>query len=229
MKYLVQYLYYHRALNDEWTTDYSDELDSDELALRSFTSDAREPGATHHYRLVRLDNPGPDETLTYLADRCHRSRVGNPDFALSHDILHKGCTMPTPTPIPQSQIDPNERMVSVSVKREASNGSKLFLYINAQKLHDTLSALGVPKTGNRFENRPVSRTAIADASFNLSTDVFLTAEYPAKYDLSQVFANPPSLSNLKRMCNSSFDAVRRILEHYQPIDISVEIQKKAVR
>jgi hypothetical protein len=233
MRYLTQYMFHQHAANPDvrWETDYVNYHNTDEQALAAFQMYL--PSVSFQYRLVRHDNDhetdyaAPGAVLTYLATKCSSAAT----TSLSDEILHRGCTMPAlvPAPILQSQIDPNERMVHVAVQRHAATGSKLYLHINATKLHETLAALGVPKVGNRFENRPTSRTAIADASFNLSTEVFLVAEYPAKFDLSQVFTAPPSLSNLKRLCNSSFDAVRRILEHYQPIDISVEIQKKAVR
>jgi hypothetical protein len=56
--------------------------------------------------------------------------------------------------------------------------------------------------------------------------VFLQRAYPAKFNLSEVFAGtPPSMVTLQRVTESAFDVVRKILEHYQPIDITVDIKK----
>ena len=233
-KYQIEYLFYddlRRNSDRQWEIDAGPNVKADDNEAIHWFEGFR-PTAAFAYRLVAVEGEAPNIERHVIACKTAEQTLPANRELFTEDIFQRGCIMPaapTPTPLPASAINPAERMVHVAVKRDTTNGSRLFLYVDAKKLHETLTSLGVPKTGTRFDNRPASRQSVADASFNLSTEVFLNAEYPAKYDLSAVFANPPSLANLKKLCNSSFEAVRKILEHYQPIDISVEIQKKAVR
>lgn len=125
--------------------------------------------------------------------------------------------------------DPNaerKSMIKLNVKRE---GGRVFLYVNAKGMHDVLDQIGVPTDGGiLYKDRPRTTFMVADRVSNtLSTEVLLRKEYPAKFDLSTVYADPPpSFSSLQRLTESAFEQSRKILEHYQPIDISVSIQKK---
>lgn len=120
-----------------------------------------------------------------------------------------------------------KRMIDLNVKRE---GGRLYLYVNAKGLHDTLDRIGVPFSGEMYTDRPRATTAVCDRSSHvLSTETLLKRQYPAKYDLSAVYTEPTNSANLKRLVDSAFEQTRRILEHYQPIDIKVSIQKKVLK
>jgi hypothetical protein len=47
--------------------------------------------------------------------------------------------------------------------------------------------------------------------------------------LTRVFSVPPTFEQLKKLSNSAQEAARKILDHYVPIDICVEIQKKLIK
>ncbi len=119
-------------------------------------------------------------------------------------------------------------MVKLQIKRE---GGRLYMFVNAKGLHETLDAIGVPvdSGNNMYKDRPVAGYTVSSSAFTLSTETLLKKEYPAKFDLSAVFSSqPPSLANLSKLRDSGYEQCRKILEHYQPIDISLDIQKKIV-
>jgi hypothetical protein len=101
-------------------------------------------------------------------------------------------------------------MISTKITREAG---KLMLVINAKDFHDTLDSLGVAHDGTMYLHRPTAETAVANRRF----------------EISGVWSTPPTNANLTALCGSALPAARKILDHYQPIDISIEIQKKIVR
>lgn len=122
-----------------------------------------------------------------------------------------------------------KNMVLIKYLRE---GGKLMVSINAQGLHEILDSIGVQTEGDpaRYKDRPYSVEAVANtSSMILSTETLLVKQYPAKFDLSVVFIKPPSLDSLKKLAQSGYEQCRKILEHYQPIDIQVEIQKKVLK
>ena len=143
-----------------------------------------------------------------------------------------------------------KNMVKVTIRRVAG---KLSLLVDAKDFHTQLDEIGCTHDGARYNDRPAAGNTVANSSFQLSTEVLLRREYrdievqerkktdsgvetvtvkvptTACVDLSSVWTNPPSLDQLKKLCNSTKDAARKILEHYQPIDISVEIHKKVVK
>lgn len=115
-------------------------------------------------------------------------------------------------------------MLKLNVKRESG---RLYLYVDAKGLHDILDRLGVTSSGGMYDHRPRTNHAVADrANRMISTEVLLRKEYPAKYDLSSVFTEPPNIATLQQLTESGFEQTRKILEHYQPIDIAVSIQAK---
>lgn len=116
-------------------------------------------------------------------------------------------------------------MIKLNVKRE---GGRLFLYVNASGLHSILDQIGVPSTAEMYNDRPRAAETVANrTTHTISTDALLRKQYPAKFDLSTVYTDPPpSIASLQRLTESAFEQTRKILEHYQPIDISVSIQKK---
>lgn len=147
-----------------------------------------------------------------------------PNGLLQRLIAHTLPTLDYTDTIQPSTEGPT--MINLNLKRE---DGKLVLYVNAKELHDDLDAIGVSFTGDRYNNQPAASHSIADArTMTLSSNVLLTRKYPHKVDLTGVFPNPPSYNNLKKLCESAHDQTRKILEHYQPIDISVEIHKKLV-
>lgn len=175
------------------------------------------PGVTENARVVSCayfySGPAPYELHI------------NPAGALAHLVAHKLPSLDyTDTPIQPTNESPT--MINLNLKRE---DGRLVLYVNAKELHDDLDAIGVSYTGDRYNNQPAASHSIADArTMTLSSNVLLTRKYPHKVDLTGVFVNPPSYANLKKLCESAHDQTRKILEHYQPIDISVEIHKKLV-
>lgn len=117
-------------------------------------------------------------------------------------------------------------MVSIKIKR---SGGRVVMAVDAKGLHDVLDAIGVPTTdnGDRYADRPRADHAVLNrATSVLSTEVFLRRQYPATFDLSALFNDPPNPSVFQRIGDSAYDQVRKVLEHYQPIDISVSITKK---
>ena len=144
-------------------------------------------------------------------------------------------------------------MIKVGIDRVAG---KLCLLVNAKEFHEQLDEIGCTYLNNRYNDRPASASTIATNTHLMSTEVLLLRDYKeveivkrkkavvegeksevtvvkmpvtACIDLSAVWSNPPSFEQLKKLCNSANDAARKILEHYQPIDICVEIHKKIVK
>ena len=144
-------------------------------------------------------------------------------------------------------------MIKVGCRRI---GGKLHLLVNAKEFHDELDKIGVAHNTVEYLDQPATASQVATSAFQLSPRVLLRRDYrdvevvemkaadaPDKpltkevvkmpitgmFDLSGVFAAPPSIEQLKKLCNSAYDTARKILEHYQPIDISVEIQKKLIK
>lgn len=141
-------------------------------------------------------------------------------------------------------------MIKVGIRRI---GGKLTLLVNAKEFHDQLDEMGCTFTGNRYNDRPAAANTIASSGHVMSTEMLLLRDYKeidvverrktdtgfenvtvkvpvtATADLGTVWSNPPSFDNLKKLCNSANDAARKILEHYQPIDIEIEIHKKVVK
>lgn len=143
-----------------------------------------------------------------------------------------------------------KNMIKVGIKRV--NG-KLCLLVNAREFHTQLDEIGCTYTGTKYNDAPATANTVSSSTHQMSTNVLLMRDYrdvdvveqkkvgdtvekvvtkvpvTACIDLSTVWANPPSFDNLKKLCNSANDAARKILEHYQPIDIAVEIHKKVVK
>ena len=183
---------------------------------------------------------GPADTRTWN-DLC-RDLIQDPS---AYEQLVPPGTTPTPASILPTTLSPNWKtmppttmpttteqdpthapLVSVNIKR--GEGSALTLYIDATELHAMLTRIGVPSDERGFLDKPGAAYGVSSPDFKLSTDVLLRKQYPARIKLSEVFSTPPSYTQLKRLAESSTDAIRRILEHYQPIDISINISKKLV-
>lgn len=164
------------------------------------------------------------ETQRFLQVECFGHPETFRDFRNPHvpnpDIVD---VTPTTPPSPKGNS-----MVNLQVKRE---GGKLYLYVNAKELHDTLDAVGAQHDGRRYLDRPAASVAIAEPTrHQISTEVLLDrSSYPVKYNLSEVYREPPSIQNIRRLCESAHEQTRKVLEHYQPIDISIDIQKKVLK
>jgi hypothetical protein len=117
-------------------------------------------------------------------------------------------------------------MIDVGIKREKG---KLYLVINAKDFHDTLDSIGCTHTNGVYDNPPNADATVMNARFEMSTKCLLVKQYPAKFDLTGLTNTPPRNEQLKGLCESAYAAGRRILDHYQPIDISIQIQKKLIR
>lgn len=117
-------------------------------------------------------------------------------------------------------------MVKLKIKRESG---RLFLYVDAAELHELLDSIGVTHTEGNYDDRPYCQyNVLNSACTSVSTNLLLVREYPHRVDLTRCFTDPPSVATLRRLCESAQDQTRKILEHYQPIDISIEIHKKVV-
>lgn len=139
-----------------------------------------------------------------------------------------------------------KKMIKTGVRRI---DGKLMLYVNAADFHKELDSIGVRHDGMMYSEGPATSNAVASSSHQMSTNMLLKRDYKeltvidvvngekvekkipvtATANLSTVFTTPPSLDQLKRLCNSANDAARKILTHYQPIDISVEIHKRVLK
>lgn len=144
-----------------------------------------------------------------------------------------------------------KKMIKIGVQRLAG---KLTLVVNARDFHTELDKIGVAHKDGAYIDGPASSVSVATSAFVVSPLVLLKRDYrdielprmvkneagemvktvvktpvSATYDLSGIWGNPPSFEQLKKLCNSANEVARKILEHYQPIDISVEIHKRVVK
>lgn len=135
---------------------------------------------------------------------------------------------PFPAPIVVSEKDKTQgqKMINVGIKREAG---KLMLVVDAKEFHEELDKIGCVHSGGMYINRPASNIAVASSRFEMSTECLLKREYPAKFDLSGIWSSIPTSGQLNQLCESAYAAGRKILDHYQPIDICITIQKKIIK
>lgn len=131
----------------------------------------------------------------------------------------KGLIMPANPNAPAPSTP--DALVDIRIARE---DGKLTLSINAKPLHDMLDSVGARFTGNKYDDRPQTSFGVISSN-KLSTELFLMREYPVKLALNVHYTKPPALADLKALCESGHTAVKAILTHYQPIDISYSIQK----
>ena len=130
-------------------------------------------------------------------------------------------TMPTTSTAPTTAPD---SLVELTVGRDKYNG-RLTLEINAKPLHDLLDSMGAKTSGTTYVDRPACSYTTISNSGKMSTELLLRREYPMKLALGPCFERPPTIQQLKSMCESGHAAVQTILAHYQPIDISYRIVK----
>lgn len=131
---------------------------------------------------------------------------------------------------PELSPEPEGERKEVITARITRPNGRLTLEINAKDFHDILDSIGVRHDGTKYLDTPATDYAVVDgARFIMSTNCLLKREYPAKFDMSGIWVNPPKFESLKAVCESAYAQARKILDHYQPIDISIDIQKKIVK
>lgn len=178
--------------------------------VRHYAADRVGPRARNFsWRIVHEDG-----TVAFFAPGSHDNEPG-------FDLL-ASFTPQTNTESEEGKIS----MIKTGIVREAG---KLMLVVNAKEFHDELDKIGCTYTGDKYDHRPLANTGVCNNRFEMSTECLLVRQYPAKFDLSGVWTTPPSINQLKTLCASAEAAGRKILDHYQPIDISIEIQKKILK
>ena len=151
----------------------------------------------------------------------------------------------------QKEMAEKRNMIKVGIYRI---DNRLKLLVNAKEFHSELDRIGVAKSNTEYLDQPHATATIATSNFQLSPRTLLTRQYKdveilkvkkndsgeyssekvsvpttGVFDLSGLWGTPPSFEQLKRLCASAEPVARKILEHYQPIDISIEIQKKVLK
>lgn len=144
-----------------------------------------------------------------------------------------GPTMPTsiaPSSDPIVTVSPATTPILCkgSIRRNKASGG-LELCIDAKALHEHLDAIGIPKQSGEYLNGPYSGFGVVRDN-TLSAALFLKVpvSYPLVVNLSASFESPPPYARLLEICRSADGVVRRILTHYEPIDISFTISKSLV-
>lgn len=150
----------------------------------------------------------------------------------------------------QNELE-KRNMIKVGIYRI---DNRLKLLVNAKEFHAELDKIGVAKSNTEYLDQPSAAATVATSNFQLSPKTLLTCQYKdveilkvkkndsgeyssekvsvpttGVFDLSGLWSTPPSFEQLKRLCASAEPVARKILEHYQPIDISIEIQKKVLK
>lgn len=164
-------------------------------------------------RFILSDEP-IDDITPYLLQ---------PAFIDKQDNLET--TMPE-TPTQPDLTHGPDSLVRAKIVRDMSN-ARLTLVLDAKPLHDLLERMGVKHDGASFAGRPGSRYIVASPDFQVQTEALLTRRYPASFNLSGIWSEPPTIPQLKKLGESIHTAVRKILEHYRPIDISFNLVKVA--
>lgn len=142
--------------------------------------------------------------------------------------------MPNPAdPTPTATVStPSGPLVSVNIKRVNGN---LELHVNAQNLHTVLRGYGAVTRlidgKEKFENRPIPDFAgviSSGANKKISTEALLVAEYPAKFSLTNAWTGVPTLQNMQNLKASIKGALEKVLDHYQPVDFTLNYYGKSV-
>lgn len=152
-----------------------------------------------------------------------------PELTSFTSFTNTGFTMPTSVdPIITTSPATTPILCEGSIRRNKTTGA-LELCIDAKALHEHLDAIGIPKQGGEYLNQPYSGFGVVREN-SLSSNLFLKVppQYPLVVNLSANFDLPPPYSRLLEICRSADAVVRRILTHYEPIDISFTIAKALV-
>jgi hypothetical protein len=121
-------------------------------------------------------------------------------------------------------------MVNISFKKKDGH---TYMVVDARELQAILDSLGAVHRDGRYMDRPVFNNQVVDASTHkLSSEVFLIRPGAnnslPEFDLTAVYNRPISKANLETLGESAEGVVRMILDHYQPVDITVDLRKKVV-
>jgi hypothetical protein len=121
-------------------------------------------------------------------------------------------------------------MVNISFKKK--DGHTLMV-VDARELQAILDSLGAVHRDGRYMDRPVFNNQVVDAATHkLSSEVFLIRPGSGgslpEFDLTAVYNRPISKANLETLGESAEGVVRMILDHYQAVDITVDLRKKVV-
>lgn len=122
--------------------------------------------------------------------------------------------------------NPHAPLATVSIKRDKQTNA-LTLQIDAKPFHDLLDSIGVINNGGTYISQPSAAFNVVREN-ELSTKLFLKREYPVVANLSAIWDTPPTIDRLEAICMSAQSVMRKILNHYQPIDIKVTIHKRMV-
>lgn len=152
--------------------------------------------------------------------------AGTADNLHPEPILYPPYAPATVNPTTELDKTKGTKMIDVGIKREAG---KLMLVVNAADFHSELDKIGCVHAGDKYLNGPSANSSVASSRFEMSTKCLLKREYPAKFDLTGIWTTIPTTAQLNALCESAYAAGRKILDHYQPIDISIHIQKKILK
>jgi len=118
-----------------------------------------------------------------------------------------------------------DMMAKIGITR-CKTTNKLLLSVDAKPLHDLLDSIGCAVDAeNAYKDRPSASFSTVERE-TISTELLLRRQYPTTISLSGIYRTPPSIQQLRDLCGSAHAQIRKILQHYQPIDISVTINKK---
>lgn len=243
--FIVEFHYHSSGLvTDQWfrSADIAGTFDTAEQAVIAvWRAKGSGYGSYHLYRVVNgrgtiVANFSPmGAVVLYGQDFLYPPNIQTIDSNYFADFIASSQETPMPSfatsaiapTVDTSVANPSTPLVEVAVRRNKPD-NRLVLTINAKELHSRLDEMGAPVVGNAYDDQPISTFSIVSGD-SLSPKLFLKREYPVTVNLSGVFSSPPTPQRLAAICNSSFDVVRNILLHYQPIDIKVTLLKQPLR
>lgn len=122
-------------------------------------------------------------------------------------------------------------MISVSLKRPVGQGAVLI--IDARPFHEYLKTLGCIEENGKIANGPhVYRDRPIDPDADQVTSAaLLRTGGPHTFDLSTQYGAPPNMDRILKLLDRDtlHATVRKIVDHYRPIEIQVSIVAKPAR
>jgi hypothetical protein len=101
----------------------------------------------------------------------------------------------------------------------------LTLVIDATPLHDYLDLVGVPYDGGRYADAPGERRSL-DTYTHTVQPFALLARGVQRIGLSAYYTSPIPKTTLEALARSIEPAAIRIIDHYRPVTLRVEIALK---
>jgi hypothetical protein len=131
-----------------------------------------------------------------------------------------------------SNTETNRKKEMVNISFFKKDGHT-FMKVDARELQIILDGLGAVARDGRYMDRPVVNHQVVDpTTHKLSSEVFLVKPGAngalPEFDLTATYNRPISKANLETLGESAEGVVRMILDHYQPVDITVDLRKKVV-